>query len=324
MNPDPIARAPVVFLAGAAHVDRRGRSKRPFGLGASNPGTMKEAGGGAAFNAAAALRRLGAEVRLVSARGGDGDGRLVEAALAELGIEDLALTWLDRRTPTYTALLDHTGDLVGGLADMVLYDFMQPRVFARRHIREALDTSDALMVDANIPSRAIRRLVEMAQARPTTAIGVSPAKVDRLAPVLPLLSAVFLSRAEAGQLADAPDAPVDLLARRLSQAGCRRAVVTDGPGHAAILDGGVVLWQAPAPVAALRDVTGAGDTLAAVATHALVAGRGFVDAARLGMAAASLHVSIESGGLGPDDIRAAAARMRPAQTRQPEEANDAP
>ena len=173
-------------------MDRRGRSDRAFRLGVSNPGSFGETAGGAIFNAARALRRLGTDVVVVSGRGGDGDGKLVAKAIRGLGAADASITWLDRRTPTYTALLDETGDLVGGLADMRLYDVMQPKVFVRRHLRDALAAADALIVDANLPERTIAYLVDAAGPIPVSAIGVSPAKVGRLGPVLSRLAAVFL------------------------------------------------------------------------------------------------------------------------------------
>ncbi|GGD91207.1 carbohydrate kinase [Aureimonas endophytica] len=309
--------APRVFAAGGAHVDRRGRASHSFVLGASNPGAMGETAGGAVFNAARALRRLGAAITLVSARGGDRDGETVRDALAALDLGDGALTWLDRRTPSYTAILDEHGDLVAGLADMALYDLMQPRVFRRRHIREAIAASEALLIDANLPVATIEHLTEAAGGRSVMAIGVSPAKVGRLATALPRLDALFLSRAEAvGLTGLAENAAIESVTTALAAAGCRRAVVTDGPRGAAILEAGTLVRQEPVALSALRDVTGAGDTLAGVACFALLTGRSFRDAARLGMAAASLHVAAERGEDGADlaEIAATAARMPTARS----------
>ena len=39
-------------------------------------------------------------------------------ALAAAGIADLSATFLDRVTPSYTALLDRHGELIAGFADM--------------------------------------------------------------------------------------------------------------------------------------------------------------------------------------------------------------
>ncbi|KAB0680856.1 PfkB family carbohydrate kinase [Aureimonas leprariae] len=312
---DPASyRDAAFFVAGGAHIDRRGRCRDAFEPGASNPGTMTELVGGAALNAARVLRGFGSPVRLVSARGGDGSGEVVARALAALDIDDMSMTWLDRRTPTYTAILDVTGDLVGGLADMALYDLMRPRVFTRRHIREALAAADALLLDANLPAETIEHLANEAGKRPIFAIGVSPAKAVRLAPALPKLAALFVSRAEAAAITGAsPDGSAGALAERLAEAGCRRAVVTDGPRPATIVFDGEMRRQMPPEVRSLHDVTGAGDTLAGAASFAFAAGEPFLEAVRFGMVAASLHVSAErrSGDFTVDAIREAARKLPP-------------
>ncbi|MBC8131139.1 MAG: carbohydrate kinase, partial [Rhizobiaceae bacterium] len=280
-----------------------------------NPGSVTETVGGAIFNAAAALGAFGASVRLVSCRGGDADGALVADALSHAGIEDLSVTWLDRRTASYTAILDDRGELVAGIADMAIYDLLSPRVLSRRHLRDALEGADAVLVDANLPGPTVDHLVAAAGQRIVAAIGVSPAKATRLARALPRLSVVFLSRAEAASIVEASSATgIAVIARLLAEAGAQRAVVTDGPSEVAILDAdGSVLLQSPPPVARLRDVTGAGDTLAGVATVALIGGATLLDAARLGMAAASRRIGAD-GVSGPDgvaSIRVVAAEMAP-------------
>ena len=81
------------------------------------------------------MRRLGAEVRLCSARGGDPAGERVEEALDAAGIADHSFVWLDRATATYTAILDDRGDLVAGIADMAIYDLLGRRVLAPAPVR---------------------------------------------------------------------------------------------------------------------------------------------------------------------------------------------
>ena len=111
-----------------------------------------------------------------------------------------------------------------------------------------------------------------------------------------------------------------LIVELLGEAGCRQAVVTDGARTAAILADGVLRWQAPPLVDTVRDVTGAGDTLAAVATHAILHGRTFLQAARVGMVAASHHVAERPvGEFTLPSLEAEAARLPPASAHRPEE-----
>ena len=60
-------------------------------------------------DAARNLARLGRTVRLVSPRGGDADGDIVAAAAEAAGVEDTPFTFLDRATPSYTAIIERDG-----------------------------------------------------------------------------------------------------------------------------------------------------------------------------------------------------------------------
>lgn len=287
-------RKPRIVLLGGAHLDRVARSGVPFAARASNPGSSRESVGGAAFNAARALARVGAETHLVSARGGDSIAAAVEAALESEGIGDGSLTWLDRRSASYTAILDETGELRAAVADMEIYDLLSPRAFRRSHLRETLAAADAWFLDANLPDVSLAHFAASASGRPVFGIAVSPVKVVRFRACLPFLSALFLSRAEAASLLGAAgDTPLGDLARALMATGLRRAVITDGP-HPAIVFDGPDLHSQPSPkVDAIRDVTGAGDTLAATAAFEWLSGADFLSAVRVGMAAASFHIEAE-------------------------------
>ncbi len=289
------AAASDLLLVGAAHVDRIARPNGAFRAAASNPGRCLESIGGAAFNAARALARLGARPHLVSARGGDANAEWIARALEEEGIGDGAVTWLDRGGASYTAILDETGELRAAVADMAIYDLVSPRLLQRRHLRDRMARADALVLDANLPAETLTRLVAQAAGLPVFAIAVSPAKVVRFADSLAGLSALFLSRAEALALTGLGnrDAGWRAIAEALGALGLRRAVVTDGPRPALVMDGTTLLLQAPPAVDAIRDVTGAGDTLAAAALLSVLGGADLLQAARMGQCAAALHIASE-------------------------------
>ncbi len=304
-----------ILFAGGAHIDRRARSGTPYRSGASNPGFLLQTAGGASLNAATAWRALGGAAMLWSARGGDADAAQVQAAVESAGIEDLSVAWLDRPTASYTAILDDRGDLVAGVADMAIYDRLQPRLLSRSHLRPAIGNCDAALIDTNLPEATLAHLAAMfAPGRPVGAIGVSPAKVVRLRAVLPRIDALFLSRAEAASLAHAtPSTRFDLLVELLDEAGIRRAVVTDGAGPALILSADGLFLQTPLAVQP-RDVTGAGDTLAATAFGLFAAGLDFTEAVRFGMAAATIRIrdgALPGPDAFPDMIETLAAEMPP-------------
>ena len=133
-----MTRAPHILAVGGAHIDRRGRVSGVYVPAASNPGTMREDVGGGVFNALRTTVRRGASASLASLRGGDAAAETVARAIREAGIEDLSATFLDRTTPSYTAILDAGGELMVGFADMGLYDLAFPKQIRRSKVREAI------------------------------------------------------------------------------------------------------------------------------------------------------------------------------------------
>ena len=295
--------ASTLLAIGGAHIDRRGQVAGEYAPGASNPGTMREEVGGGVFNAAAAARQMGARVLLLSVRGGDAQGEAVAKAIAAAGLEDLSSTFLDRRTATYTAILDRSGDVITALADMLIYETALPRQISRRKTRDAIAESGAILADANMPAESMRRLLALADHKPVFMIAISPAKVVRLQGLLAGLHCLFMNRREAKALAGfGPEescGSAEILAR-LADAGLRRAVVTDGPSEVLLLEDGAVSALTPPAPQRVADVTGAGDALAGVAAAMMMLGKGFGPSVRAGIAAAV--TSIES--------RSAAASLR--------------
>ncbi|WP_099866648.1 carbohydrate kinase family protein [Pararhizobium haloflavum] len=291
-----------ILVIGGAHVDRRATLSGPTEMHASNPGTWREETGGGAFNATRALSRLGADVCLVAPRGGDIHGVAVSDAAAAAGIDDRPITFLDRATPTYTAILDEHGDLVVALADMALYDLFGPRQFDRRSMREAIVSADHVLVDANLPARTIERLAARCGefGRPLAAIAISPAKVMRLEGVLPSLSVLFLNEREAAALADRAAARPQDWPAILRQCGLRAGIVTRGAMPAIAFDGHQA-WMVEPPLRQhVVDVTGAGDALAAATLVGLIAGMALPQALRRGCAAASHVVGADT--CAPSDL----------------------
>jgi pseudouridine kinase len=280
---------PLLIGLGGAHIDRRGLVIGDYVPAASNPGTMREEAGGGMLNALRNARQRGVSCRIVSVRGGDQAGEMVARVLDEAGIDDLSATFLDRATPSYTALLDAGGELIAGLADMDLYERAFPRIVMRRHVREALGAADAVLIDANMPARAIETVVDLAGTAPVHAIAISPAKVERLGGVLDRLACLFLNRREAERLsghADPRDAASALMAR-----GLAAGVISAGASSVIGFEAGEVFALAPPAIAEVSDVTGAGDALGGATVAALMRGYSLREAVREGIAAASLTIA---------------------------------
>lgn len=322
--PSP-TKTPRIFAVGGAHIDRRGRMEADFVPGASIPGSMREDVGGGTFNALRTAIHRGVVATLMSVRGGDGAGFRVAETIAAEGITDASAVFLDRATPSYTALLDRDGDAVAALADMSLYEIAFPKQMRRAKIREELVRADALLTDANLPEAALKRLVAAAEGLPVFAIAISPAKAVRLVSVLSGLSCLFMNRREAAALVAAGSAerPASLdvtpgdaagLARALRDLGLACGVVTHGAGPVVAFDADKVWTITPPAPRRITDVTGAGDAIAGATMAALLRGAVFPEAVREGLAAALLTIETEAAvpAFTPSEFDAALALVPPA------------
>ena len=283
--------SPRILAVGGAHIDRRGRITDAYVPGASNPGVMREDVGGGAFNALRNAVRRGAVGSLMSIRGGDAAGETVSRAIAAEGIADLSVVFLDRVTPSYTAILDRDGEVIVGFADMALYDLAFTKQMRRSKMREAVERADALLCDANLPASALGRFAEIAAGKPLFAIAISPAKVSRLTDVLNRLSCLFMNRREAAALSHmSEDAPAAATVRALQSQGLVSGVITSGSGPVMGFDGDRLFSIVPPPAPTVLDATGAGDALAGATVAAIARGMKLREALREGVAAATLAV----------------------------------
>ncbi|UDF29239.1 UNVERIFIED_ORG: carbohydrate kinase family protein [Roseateles sp. XES5] len=281
-----------ILVMGGAHVDRRGRISGETAPGASNPGSWFVEAGGGAFNAARNLARLGHRVRLVSPRGGDADGDIVAAAADAAGIEDTPFTFLDRATPSYTAIIERDGNLVIALADMDLYRLFSPRRLQQRAMREAMSAAGLVLTDANLPAETLAAMTAAAGTHgvPIAGIAISPAKVVRFRESLSALAFLFMNEAEARTLTgEAPDNPADW-PKALRATGLSAGVVTRGGKGVIAFDEKSTVLVIPPDIPALGDVTGAGDSLASGFLSAWTGGSAIDEALRHGVAAAAITV----------------------------------
>lgn len=284
-----------ILVLGGAHIDRRGRISGTTAYGASNPGTWKEEAGGGAFNCARSLARLGHAVTMVSPRGGDAEGDAVAAAAAAAGVIDRPFTFLDRRTPSYTAIMEGDGNLVIALADMDLYRLFGPRRLAVRQVRDLLDTAGFLLTDANLPPETLAAIAAVARDRgiALAGIGISPAKVVRFSELLASVGWLFMNEAEARALTGETPADHRAWPGIMRQAGLAGGAITRGGRELVAWDVSGSAYMTPPPLERIGDVTGAGDGFAAGFLHARLNGGTLGDAVAHGAASARLALASE-------------------------------
>ncbi|MDP2119067.1 MAG: carbohydrate kinase family protein [Hoeflea sp.] len=290
-----------ILCIGGAHLDRKGWLAGPHRAGASNPGNWELEAGGGAFNAARNLARLGHAVTLVAPRGGDATAEMVARAAEEAGIEDCPLTFLDRATPSYSAILEPDGNLVTALADMALYDLVPARRLMTSRLRKRLAAADLLLVDSNLPESALSALASTAAdiGLPLAVIAVSPAKVVRWRASLRLIACLAMNAAEAAALTGARAATPGAWPALLRDAGLAGGLVSAGAGPVAAFSGGETCVLAPPPLGRLEDVTGAGDALASGYLDGLLSGGSLAENLVRGIALARLTAGVR-GPVRPD------------------------
>lgn len=307
-----------ILVMGGAHVDRRGRIAGDTAPGASNPGSWLVEAGGGGFNVARNLARLRHAVRLVSPRGGDPEGELVATAALAAGVEDTPFVFLDRATPSYTAIIERDGDLVIALADMDLYRLFSPRRLEQRAMRAAIAAADLVVTDANLPAETLTRLAQAAKAAhtPVAGIAISPAKVGRFRAALDSLAFLFMNEAEARALTGATPAETAGWPDLLRKSGLAAGVVTRGSREVVAFDRQTTVLLRPPQIAGLCDVTGAGDALASGFLDAWLAGSPPGEALRRGVAAAGIALRSPRAvaeNMSGDAIAAALAHVPPAE-----------
>jgi len=278
----------MIACIGGAHLDHRGMLRAPAVIGTSNPGTVLTDLGGVARNVAQNLARLGCPVLLCSRVGNDAAGRHVLAQQLDTSLVSVSQT---RPTASYTAILEPSGELVIGLADMDIYDELTPGVLAPALPR--LRTAALWFVDTNLPGETIGWLLAAAQEIPVAADAISVAKSRRLLPLLNRLRYVFCNIAQAGALAGARFSDPAEAARSMRALGAQAGIVSAGAQGIAVYGAGEIRVM-PALPAAPRDVTGAGDALVSATLYGLGRNLDLCAAARLGLAAAAITIESTS------------------------------
>jgi pseudouridine kinase len=275
-SPATRAAAYDVLCIGGINLDRKLRALQALRAGSSNPCAAHESPGGVARNVAENLARLGLRVSLLGQLGQDAMAQTLLQALQAVGVDTRAcLIAPSGHTGSYTALLDAQGQLVMGMADMVLTEQLTPEVLERASLSQE---AALCMADMNLPAASLAWLAQRAQnaKQRLIVLAVSEPKMYRLAHDLHGVDTLVLNQGELAALLmhwDAKSAAkLDSLEdfaqafSRLQAAGLKRLVVTQGEAGVVCLDvNHPPVHVKPPPLTGIRvvDVSGAGDAFCA-------------------------------------------------------------
>jgi pseudouridine kinase len=282
-----------VVVVGGANTDVKARSTGPVVPSTSNPGTTTTDPGGVGRNIAENIARLGTETHLVSAVGTDTLGDQLLAATQKAGVHVDHVRRSSSATGTYTAVLDHAGELVVAVADMTATLEVTPQ--AVEEARDLIAAAGLVVIEGNLAPETVVRAQALAHELGTHVV-IEPVSVPKARTIVlgrhpvhtitpnadELAALTGLPTTTDGELAAAMQA---LHARDVAfvwvRLGKRGSLLSDGKSLA-------VLDAVHTPVV---DVTGAGDAMTAAYVHALVQGASPAEAAQLGHRAAALTVA---------------------------------
>ena len=235
--------------------------------------------GGAPFNLAVHARRLGHDVRFLSAVGEDERGRLALEGAAGLGLscEFIART-AERPTGAVTVELDRAGQPKFTIHRPAAYDCVALDAAALRRLA-AFDPewiAFGTLHQAEAAPRIVtaQLMAACSAARRFYDVNLRPSSYtpELVAELMALASVVKLNEAEAaslGALVGAPGAPIERFCRAGSDRfGWEAVAVTRGAEGCAILLGGVYV-EAPGYAVSVADTVGSGDAFAAAFLHGL-------------------------------------------------------
>lgn len=266
-----------ICVIGGANVDITAASSDTFKLGDSNPGTVRVSWGGVGRNIAHNLSLLGDDVELLTIFGGGLFGPVIEEACRLTGIGTSFSEIAAEGTNSFFVSVNNAdGELLGGVADMNAADSISPLwLSARRH---CLESSDAVVADANIPVSSISWLIDNCPV-PLYLDAVSVAKAGRIREALEHSSKKTFHALKCNALEDTVLREVGHPERRYVSLGAEGLRVEDALGSR----------QFPAMPCIVRNVTGGGDALLAGIVHAGVSASVEV-AARYGLLCARCAV----------------------------------
>ncbi len=221
-------------IIGALHVDEIAIARAALIKGESNPVSWERYVGGVAANLARAAARFTTGVRLVVNIGHDRDGRELMHAMTTQEVQVINTAVSSTLTGRYSAVLDVTGEVFIGLADVAQAEHL---TWASIEPHLDLDATECVIVDGNLSADTINQIVARCHSlTPPThllvAVLVSPGKAHRFRQALGTLDVLFCNRAEAGALYKTfdlkPTLSSKVITSELIAQGCAYLVMTDG------------------------------------------------------------------------------------------------
>lgn len=278
-----------VIVCGAINIDLLATAVQEPLRDDSTPGVLHRSAGGVGRNIAENLARLGIEVGLISSVGDDDFGRWIISHNDQAGIDNSGIAVkADLPTSSYTAVHGPDGEMLLAVSDMRLFDqFELPANLT-------LESSDLLVIDANLPESVIGQLVDGAHLKTIAADAVSCKKCNRLKAYLPQLSLLKVNRAEANTITGCSSDNDGDLINELLALGVQQVLLSTGEDGAILADSNQVVKVASDKDVTVVSTSGVGDAMFAGVLAARLYGYNAREQLRWGTAAAAATLGVQS------------------------------
>ncbi|MBA2875289.1 carbohydrate kinase [Thermaerobacillus caldiproteolyticus] len=272
-----------IMCIGGANVDRKAQAQSSVQFGTSNPVTITQSCGGVARNVAENLGRLGSSVSLLTVVGDDQEGEWLLSITSPYVDTSQTMKVEKMNTGTYTAVLDHDGEMVIALADMAIYDTVSQDFIQKRwsHISSA----SMVLLDTNFPSDVLQMVIERCYQEkiPLCIAPVSAPKVKKLPANLNGVTWLIANKDEAMTLAGLESGNVEEACEKILTLGAENVIITQGEKGIVYKNKKGEHGTISAPKLKVIDATGAGDSFTSGFLYGMNNGESFEKACKLGM-----------------------------------------
>lgn len=269
-----------IIAIGGANLDRKFHLEGSVQYGTSNPSSVTESVGGVARNIAENLGRLGNEVKLMTILGQDQDTVKIEQQSKAFINLDLVEKIPEYKTGSYSAVLDGSGELILAMADMAIYDQLQPSLL-RKH-EAVLMNAKCIIVDLNCPKETVLYLKNITYLRkiPFIIVPVSAPKMKNMPPDLVGVTYFICNRDEAEiylniRIQNSND--YFTAVKKMLERGANNVILTLGEQGVIVGNHNDIIHFRAAKVNKVVDVTGAGDAFVGAFIHGILKGEDLHD-----------------------------------------------
>lgn len=278
--------APTIVCIGAANIDRKFYVGSDLIEGTSNPVETSKSVGGVARNIAENLGRLDEAVTFITACGDDNEWQMIKEATSPFVNVDQVHKIPNASTGSYTAVIDSSGSMIYGFADMAVYDAISPDLLMKNE--QLLSRAGCIIVDLNIPKDSIEFLCSFSLKHDIkmVIVPVSGPKMKNLPEKLHNVEWIIVNKDETETFFNLDISTSDNLAQAAemwNQYGVKNVIVTNGTESLVYAGQSGTKHYDIEESKLVVDVTGAGDAFSAAVIFASLSGMDIESSIHLGL-----------------------------------------